>query len=260
MSDEPPQAGHSQSFEQMAAQAKPAGSTWTALRSGVAQLVEQALPGCSPETYLFLADRAHDRAVHHGEMISRHDEQIQLTLISRGYGAFRRTTVDGQQLIFGIARPGELVGFASIATTHASVDLVALTECDVVQWRSAELRPLVAIDPGFALAVIAHLAAFTNAITESIDGFLHQNARRRVVRVLDRHRDLLFATPAILSRSYLPSLVGTSREMTGRVMRELEREGTLARVGRNGLSLLRPDQLDADAAHSSGGAPVRRVG
>lgn len=36
--------------------------------------------------------------------------------------------------------------------------------------------------------------------------------------------------------------------MTTRVLRELEREGTLARVGRSGLELLRPDRLEAGAA------------
>ena len=60
------------------------------------------------------------------------------------------------------------------------------------------------------------------------------------------NRDLFFADPPVLSRSHLPALVGTSREMTGRVLRQLEREGMVARVGRNGLRLLRPDRLDAE--------------
>ena len=33
--------------------------------------------------------------------------------------------------------------------------------------------------------------------------------------------------------------------MTGRVLRELENEGTVARTGRTGLRLLRPERLDA---------------
>jgi hypothetical protein len=32
--------------------------------------------------------------------------------------------------------------------------------------------------------------------------------------------------------------------MTGRVLRQLEREGTVARVGRDRLKLLRPEQLE----------------
>jgi hypothetical protein len=42
--------------------------------------------------------------------------------------------------------------------------------------------------------------------------------------------------------------VGTSREMTARVLRQLETEGTVERFGRAGLRLLRPDQLVSGAA------------
>ena len=178
-----------------------------------------------------------------------------MTLVLRGHGAFRRTTVDGQQLIVGVAGPGDLIGLSSAATIQSSADLAALTDCEVALWRGPEVRRLATTDPGFALALIDQLATVLRTITERVDGFLHQNARRRVVRILAEHRELFFAEPAILSRSHLPSLVGTSREMTGRVLRELEREGTLARVGRSDLRLLRPDLLDADAARPPRGAP-----
>jgi CRP-like cAMP-binding protein len=79
---------------------------------------------------------------------------------------------------------------------------------------------------------------------ERIEGFLHQDARLRVMRVLARHRDLFFGDSPVLTRAHLPGLVGTSREMTGHVLRQLEREGTLARVGRAGLKLLQPERLE----------------
>jgi CRP-like cAMP-binding protein len=94
------------------------------------------------------------------------------------------------------------------------------------------------------------LASFLSILTVKLDGFLHQDARRRVIRVLVRHRDLFFVDPPVLTRSHLPGLVGTSREMTGRVLRELEREGTIARVGRSGLTLLRPERLEGGAEHA----------
>ena len=123
---------------------------------------------------------------------------------------------------------------------------MALTDGDVVLWNGTDVRRLAASDSSLALEVIDRMAEFLASLAERMDGFLHQDARRRVIRVLNRHRDLFFADPAVLSRSHLPGLVGTSREMTGRVLRELEREGTVARVGRTGLTLLRPDLLDAD--------------
>jgi CRP-like cAMP-binding protein len=216
--------------------------------SALRSLLARALPISKPSTRAFLAETARVRIVPADERIFVQGEIIPLTLIVRGHGAFLRTTVDGRQLTVGIATPHGMYGFSTIARSQSTVDMVALTECEVATWRGPEIRQFAATDSGFALEVIDQMAGFLNTITEKVDGFLHQDARRRVVRVLVRHRDLFFAEPEILSRSHLPSLVGTSREMTGRVLRELEREGTLARVGRTGLRLLRPDRLEADAA------------
>jgi CRP-like cAMP-binding protein len=116
----------------------------------------------------------------------------------------------------------------------------------VAAWPGAAVRELAAADADLALDVIDRLASLLTVITERLDGFLHQDARRRVLRVLARYRDLFFADPPILTRAQLPALVGTSREMTSRVLRALEREGTIARVGRTRLMLLDPRALDAD--------------
>jgi CRP-like cAMP-binding protein len=233
----------------VAAQESLGGSVSTVEYAEVQALVERALPGCSPSTYRLLVETGRLAVVRPDELIFRQGERITLTAMVRGHGAFRRTTVDGQVLMVDVARPGDLFGYSSIAGTQTPVDLVALTQGDVVLWKGADIRRIAASDAALALSVIDRMAQFLGSLTERLDGFLHQDARRRVIRVLSRHRQLFFADPVILSRSHLPGLVGTSREMTGRVLRELEREGTLARVGRTGLRLLRPDLLDGDVVH-----------
>jgi CRP-like cAMP-binding protein len=110
------------------------------------------------------------------------------------------------------------------------------------------VRALAAADSALAFAAIDSMAVSLHATIERIEGFLHQDARRRVLRILERHRDLFFRDPAVLTRAHLPGLVGTSREMTGRVLRQLEQEGTIARFGRTGLRLLSADQLESGAA------------
>jgi CRP/FNR family cyclic AMP-dependent transcriptional regulator len=205
------------------------------------------LPGSDAATQARLTETARLRVVATDERVFAQGGPIPLTLVLRGHGVFVRTTEDGRQLAIGIANPQDLFGFSSIATIATTVDLVALTEIEVAVWRGPDIRQLAATDPGFALEAIDRLAGYANQVTQKLDGFVHQDARRRVVRILARHRDLFFVDPAVLSRSHLPSLVGTSREMTGRVLRELEQEGMLARVGRSRLRLLRPDLLDADA-------------
>jgi CRP/FNR family cyclic AMP-dependent transcriptional regulator len=188
------------------------------------------------------------RSVHPGDSIYQQGEPVPLTLIVLGDGAARRTTASGQEIVNGVAPAPELFGWSGLASVPSSVQLLALTDCDVAQWPGPEIRGLAAADPALAFAAIDSMAASLHAAVERIEGFLHQDARRRVLRILARHRELFFGEPAVLSRTNLPGLVGTSREMTGRVLRQLEREGTIERSGRTGLRLLRPDRLETGAA------------
>jgi CRP-like cAMP-binding protein len=211
-------------------------------------LLVRSLPGCRDETVLALVEIVHVRNVQRGDSIYRQGEPVPLTLILHGYGAARRTTAGGQEIVSGVAPAGELFGWSGLAAAPSSVELIALTDCEVAQWQGPEVRALAAADPALAFAAIDSMAASLHATVERIEGFLHQDARRRVLRILARHRELFFGEPAVLSRAHLPGLVGTSREMTGRVLRQLEREGTVERFGRTGLRLLRVDRLETGPA------------
>jgi CRP-like cAMP-binding protein len=209
----------------------------------VSELIERALPNAQPETHRVLAQTARTGQVVPDQIIFRQGEGIPLTLVVRGHGAFRRTTVDGRQLVLGLVAGGDMFGFSSIASRPATVDLVALTTGEVATWSGSDLRPLAAGDSGLAMDVIDGMSRYMVNTIERVDGFIHQDARRRVLRVLAEYEDLIFGPSAVLSRTHLPGLVGTSREMTGRVLRRLEREGLIARVGRRGLKLLSPAGL-----------------
>ena len=206
--------------------------------------LERALPSARAETIDRLMDTVRRRDVQPGEHIYRQGDPVPLTLIVDGYGAARRTTSGGKELVSGVAQAGVLFGWSGLASVPSSVELVALTECRIGQWPGPEVRALVAADPGLALAAIDSMAWSLHQTVERIEGFLHQDARLRVLRVLAQYRSLFFGEPPVLTRTHLPGLVGTSREMTGHVLRQLEREGTIARVGRAELRLLRPDQLE----------------
>ena len=219
-----------------------------AQRVMVTELVTRGLAGCRPDTIAAMLDTARVRMVRAGDPIYRQGEPVPVTLILRGYGFARRTTANGQEIVSGVAPAGILFGWSGINGAPSSVQLVALTACEVAQWPGAEIRALVAADAALGLVAIDSMANSLHETVERIEGFLHQDARRRVLRILARHRDLFFAEPPILTRTHLPGLVGTSREMTGRVLRQLEQEGTLERFGRAGLRLLRTDQLEAGAS------------
>jgi CRP/FNR family cyclic AMP-dependent transcriptional regulator len=224
----------------------------TAGRRVLRELIVPALPHTRPETIKALIESAHLRTVLPQERIYRQGDPVELTLILDGHLAFQRTTVDGQHLMTGVARTGDLFGWSSMAPIQSSVELVALTRCRLAQWDGPEIRALASDDPALALDAVESLAGSLHALVERIEGFLHQDSRRRVLRILARHRDLFFSEPPVLTRGHLPGLVGTSREMTGAVLRRLEREGIVAREGRSGLRLLRPDRLKAGAGTRTG--------
>jgi CRP-like cAMP-binding protein len=232
----------------MAVQVRPDDKGTKPVRLVLRERLLSALSGARPETIRFLTQTARIRSVQPGDHIYRQGEPVPLTIILRGYGVARRTTMNGQLFMSGVAPAGVLFGWSGIASAPSSVEIVGLTDCEVAQWPGTEVRTLATADSGLVLAAIDSMAASLHHTMERIEGFLHQDARRRVLRVLARHRDLFFGEPTVLDRTHLPGLVGTSREMTGRVLRRLEREGTIARVGRAGLKLLRPDKLEeADA-------------
>ena len=215
-------------------------------RPELRQLLARALPGAASSSIERMADDARVIRVGPGDVIFRQGEPIPVTLVIQGHAALRRTTSDGRELVLHIAKSGCLFGWG-IAGHAASFDLVAITPTEVGLWSGAGVRVLIANDPGLATGVIDGMGRDIVAISQRIDGFIHQDARGRVLRVLAEYRDLLFGEPPVVSRTLLPGLVGTSREMTGRVIRGLEREGMIARFGRHGLRLLSPTGLEEAA-------------
>jgi CRP-like cAMP-binding protein len=206
--------------------------------------VERDAERVRPATIAYLLDAARIRSLRPGDLIYPQDEPAPLTLVISGHAAARRTTRSGKEIVSGVTIPGVLFGWSGLASVPSSVELVAITECEVAQWPGPWVRRLAVADPGLAVAAIDSMAWSLQETVERIEGFLHQDARLRVLKILARHRQLFFGEPAVLTRAHLPGLVGTSREMTGKVLRELEREGTLKRVGRAGLELLRPERLE----------------
>ena len=226
-------------------------SPWAAT---LPELLSEVFPNSSPFSRQALAGSASVRTYETGQPILRQGDETSFALILGGHVAFRRTTVDGRQLITLIVSRGALAAFLPLASRPTSVDVVPLTTSPAAVWPSTEVRTLVATDPGLAVDILDHVLATFEVIVERLDGMQYQNALRRVARVLNLHSDLFFGEPMVLTRTHLPTMVGTSREMTGRVLRILESQGLVARVGRSRLRLLDPVGL-ARAAEYGGDEP-----
>ena len=178
-----------------------------------------------------------------GDGILQQGDESSVALFLDGDVAVRRTTADGRQFMVRIVTKGRLSPILPLARRPASADAVALTPSVAAVWLGERVRSLATTDPGLAVDILDDVLNSYDEVMGRLDSLLYQDALRRVARVLDRHTDLFFADPPVLSRAQLPVLVGTSREMTGRVLRVLESRQIIARVGRDRLRLLDPAGL-----------------
>ena len=218
----------------------------------LAQVVGSAFPRSRHETRTWLVAQARVTARGAGETVLAQGEQTRTLLVLDGHVGYRRTAPDGRELIPRVVSSGEIASLLPLAGRPSVVEAVALSPSRVALWAASDLQARAADDAGLALDLLEHVLLSFEAVVERLEGFLYQNALRRVARVLELHGGMLFSEAGVLSRRFLPALVGTSREMTRRVLRSLEAKGVVARVGSDGLELLDAAALAQTAAPRHG--------
>jgi CRP-like cAMP-binding protein len=218
------------------------------------EVIARAFPHSRADTRRTLERSGAIRTFRAGQAIVHQGDESDLALVLDGHVAIRRTTVSGRQLIVRIVTRGGLAGILTLTGRPASGDAIALSPSVAVVWSGEDVRSAAGTDSGLAVDILDHVLATFEQTVERLDGMLYQSALRRVARMLHDHADLFFAEGPVLTRSHLPMLVGTSREMTGRVLRALEARQLVARVGRHRLDLLDPVGL-AEAAETESIGP-----
>ena len=210
-------------------------------------IVRNAFPRCQHGTIGALEALADVRTFHAGDTLVAQGDEGRTVLVLDGHVAFRRTTLDGREVMPRIVSSGQLAALMPIAMRPAVIEVVAVSPCRVALLAGSGLWTLAEADNGFALDLLEHVLLTFEGIVERLDGLMYQAATRRVARVLEQHASILFGEAAVLTRAYLPALVGTTPEMTRRVLRILETDGIVARIG-DRLDLLDPARLGEAAA------------
>ncbi len=85
-----------------------------------------------------------------------------------------------------------------------------------------------------------------------------KNARQRLATILTRYGKVIFNTPhPVAQRADLAAMIGTSREMMYRALRELEANGLVERQRSGGINILDEERLARLVTVASpGGAPA----
>jgi CRP-like cAMP-binding protein len=220
-------------------------------REDCAEVLRSAFPRSSPLTQRTLLAGADIQAFRPSQTVVDQGEESRIGLLLKGHLGFRRTTVDGREVMPRIVSRGDIGPFMPFAGRPSTAEGVALSPSCVAFWSGSDVQALASRDAGFAVDLLQHVMSAFEEVVDRMDGLLYQDALRRVARILDQHADIIFGEDAVVTRAYLPALVGTSREMTGRVLRRLESDGVVQRVGRDRLRLLDPSGLARTAAGPS---------
>lgn len=136
----------------------------------------------------------------------------------------------GREVVIGFNGPGEYVGEMSLdgAPRSASVVTTEPTTCAIVT--RDRFRDFIAANPGFAQHLIATLIRRARHATEDIKSLALSDVYGRLVRLINTlsvEQDGQRVVPERLTQQDIAERVGASRDMIGKLMKDLVGGGYL---------------------------------
>jgi CRP/FNR family transcriptional regulator, cyclic AMP receptor protein len=179
--------------------------------------------------------------IHHEGEDSPH-----LELVLAGLIRVQVAATDGRMMTVRYARPGALLGVATLYTPVARpFGIQALSDSELLRFRPAMVRERADNDPQVARALLIETSQRVMSFVAEFSGHAFANVPQRIARHLldlaSEHQrpDVLLAP---ISQQELADAVGTVREVVVRVLRELRVEGVVD-TGRDGIVIRDPERL-----------------
>jgi CRP/FNR family cyclic AMP-dependent transcriptional regulator len=196
-----------------------------------------------PPSLRALAQRGMRRRYPKGyRLIEEYDSGDSIYVIVRGRVRVYAQGDDGREITYGTYGAGEYVGEMSLDGGPRSASVVAVEPLLCVQITRQTLLQHLAETPEFALELIAKIIRSARAATLSTRQLALNDVYSRLVLLLDAmattHADGTRAVEKRPTQQDIASQLGCSREMIGRLLRDLEAGGYVQRAGER-LLLLR---------------------
>jgi len=204
------------------------------------------LPDADERTLRRLERAATPRTFRRSDVLHARGIALPPSVVLDGHVMLRRVVETGQVRAALIAGPGYLGGLRSISDPEAEAfyELVALTDGTWATWDPRFVRGLALEDAGLAVGLLDHSADHTAVLNVRLDERNFQTARQRMAAILTRYGMTIFDTPhPVARRADLAAMIGTSRVMMGRALRELEADGLVRRERGGGLRILDAERL-----------------
>jgi CRP-like cAMP-binding protein len=212
----------------------------------VGSLVARILPGADPGTLHRLERAARQQAFCRRDVLHARGIQLLPFVMLEGHIIARRVAETGQVYAALIAGPGYFGGVRSISDPggEALYELVALSDGTWATWDPRFVRGLAMQDAGLAVDLLDRSSDFTLVLNMRLDERSFENARQRMAAILTRYGKVIFDTPhPVAKRADLAAMIGTSRVMMYRTLRELEADGLVERQRGGGINILDEERL-----------------
>lgn len=185
------------------------------------------------------------------ELYHKGDEAHQIYLILSGRLKVMASSPEGEDVVFSIMQPGEVIGeVALFAKCPRSGTVVALEDSELLVFHRRDFMPFLERHPRTALKVSEVLAARIARLSERVEDHRFLNLPGRLSKLLlslaDRFsRDVAEGTAIDLklSQSDLAEMAGATREAVNKQMRAWKQEG-LVEHGQGVVKILDRERLE----------------
>ena len=164
-------------------------------------------------------------------IVSEGDSTDLLYVILSGRVRIYASDQDGREVVFGTQGPGEYFGELVLDGGPRSASVMTLEKSSFLMVPRPQLRELIAANPEFALNMMKKLISRVRTLTASVKSLALMDVYGRVAHLLldmAEQKDDGLVIDERLTQQDLASRVGASREMVGRILKDLADGGYLS--------------------------------
>ncbi|HUY99154.1 MAG TPA: helix-turn-helix domain-containing protein [Thermomicrobiaceae bacterium] len=208
--------------------------------------IARLLPGAEGSTLLRLERAAQQQTFCRRDLLHAKGGQLPPFVVLDGHVMTRRVAETGQVRAALIAGPGYLGGLNSISDPDGEsfYEMVGLTDGKWATWDPRFVRGLARKDAGLAVDLLDRSLEFAVVLNVRLDERSFETARQRMAAILTRYGKAIFDTPhPVAQRADLAAMIGASRVMMYRTLRELEANGLVKRQQGGGINILDEERL-----------------
>jgi CRP/FNR family cyclic AMP-dependent transcriptional regulator len=205
-----------------------------------------------------LAGRMTRKSVKRGTVLfAKDDPGSGLIGVIRGSVKISVISGDGREAVLNIINSGEVFGeMALLDGQPRSASATAMTDCELVSIERSAFIGILRADPEVAIKIIEILCARLRRSSERMQDVMHLDGSARLAKVILQLAGTDSETSARkvkITQREISEMIGLSREMTNKLLRQWQRSRWL-RLERGAVMLLRPEQLEKIASAEIEGA------